>query len=279
MKNRTIVSALILITLSAAPIGAWQVPDQRTGQLPGSASPLQGRVFVLKHASPRHLMPVLQPLTSGKDAVIAASNETMTISVRDFPENLAAIEAAIKLLDKPVSDRPAVGLDLRISLIAASQEPLESGPEMPRDLASVVEQLRRTLTFKNYRYVTTLSQRTVDFGPVGASGPTANFFPSKRINKPAFYEYALQNIRVVTTSEVSAVIQVENFHFKAKIPVVANPQAVEVGTAAPDIEYQTLSLATGLTLRDGEQVVVGTTGVGEGDKALIVVVSISRAKA
>jgi hypothetical protein len=30
-------------------------------------------------------------------------------------------------------------------------------------------------------------------------------------------------------------------------------------------------------MREGEQVVVGTSGVGEGDKALIVVVSISRA--
>jgi hypothetical protein len=45
------------------------------------------------------------------------------------------------------------------------------------------------------------------------------------------------------------------------------------------VEYQRISLVTGLSLRDGEQVVAGTSGVGEGDKALIVVVSISRAKA
>ena len=41
--------------------------------------------------------------------------------------------------------------------------------------ASVVEQLRRTLTFKSYRYVTTLSQHTVDFWACGRTGSHREF--------------------------------------------------------------------------------------------------------
>jgi hypothetical protein len=71
---------------------------------------------------------------------------------------------------------------------------------------------------------------------------------------------------------------VNEFEFAANIPVVSNLKQVLAGRAQnPEITYQKLSMLTGLALREGEHVVVGTSGVGEGDKALIVVVSITRA--
>jgi hypothetical protein len=68
-----------------------------------------------------------------------------------------------------------------------------------------------------------------------------------------------------------------DFEFVAGIPVVANPREVEIGVQQPRMEIQRISMATGLTLREGEQVVVGTSNAGEEGKAVIVVISIRRA--
>src|SRR2546423_15097856 len=62
----------------------------------------KNRVFEVHNRTPEDLIPVLRLLTSGfKGAQVSASNEFRTIIVRDFPENIAAIEDAIKRLDVP----------------------------------------------------------------------------------------------------------------------------------------------------------------------------------
>ncbi len=276
-SSRIVFFLLFFAILATGPVAAQQTAQQsKEAVAPGPK--LEGRVFELEHASARALLPILQPLTSGvPGAMLTGSDEARAISVRDLPENLDAISVAISSLDRPASEAPPVALEVRISLIAASQDAPESSPAFPPSLAPVVEQLRRTMNFKHYRYITTLSQRAVDYGPVGASGPTANIFPMKGVNKPAFYEYRLQNLRLLGTG-AEATIRVGAFEFIASLPVVTNLSAFKVGVASPSIEYQKLSMQTGLSLREGEQVVVGTTGIDEGDKALIVVISISRAK-
>jgi hypothetical protein len=275
MRIRRIVLLYLLSIIAANEPATAQNAGRQASEPAGQ---LQSRVFQLKHALPDNLMQVLQPLTSGrKDAAMAGSDAMMTITVRDLPENLATIESAIRLLDKPADRQAPIALDLRISLIAASQEALETSQPVPQELASVMEQLRRTLNYKHYRYVTTLTQRTMDQGGrVGASGPIATFFPGKYIEKPAFYEFNAAHVAVAPGSGDKPTIHVSAFEFIANIPVLANLKQVESG-APPDIAYQKVSMLTGLSMREGEQVVVGTSGVGEGDKALIVVVSITRA--
>jgi hypothetical protein len=277
MRTRRILYLPLLLALVP---NTSAVPQNAAQQAAEPAAKLQSRVFQLKHASPDSLIRVLQPLTSGRpDAAIASSAEMMTISVRDLPENLATIESAIRLLDKPSEREAPIALELRISLIAASQEALENNQPVPQELAPVMEQLRRTLSYKHYRYVTTLTQRSMNQGgQVGASGPTATFFPGRFIDKPAFYDYKVRNIVVAPGADSRPTIHVNEFEFAANIPVVSNLKQVLAGRAQnPEITYQKLSMLTGLALREGEHVVVGTSGVGEGDKALIVVVSITRA--
>jgi len=226
-------------------------------------------------------MQVLQPLTSGTGgAVITASDEMQTISVRDFPENLQAIEAAIRLLDKPEAGSRRVGLEIQISLIGAYQDGTAGDAKLPPFLAPVVAQLQRTLSFKTYRYITTLNQRTLDQGRVGASGAIANFFPGKDLaDAPAGYEYNFMDLRLIPGTGEKATIQVGDFQFIALVPVVINPKQVAAGVQSPQVQTQKVSFATSLSLQEGEQVVVGTSSAGGEDKAIIVVVSIRRASA
>jgi hypothetical protein len=279
MRNyRLFLSVLFLCLLIPGFLSALPQSDQKPASAGEPSTLMKARVFQLNHRTPRVLVQVLLPLTSGKSgSVMQGSEEMRTISVRDYPENLEAIEAAIRLLDKPESATARSALEVQISLIAASREPIEGDSQIPATVAPVVEQLRRTLSFTHYRYITTLSQRTLDQGRLGASGIIPNMFPVRQLqNKPGQYEYNLKDLRVIPGTSGAATIQAGEFEFIASLPVVANPRQVEVGVAEPKWEYQRLSMATGLTLREGEQVVVGTSNIGNGDKAIIVVVSMRR---
>jgi hypothetical protein len=277
MPKYRLMTHLLLWAFWLATVPAFAA--QQTEQKPGIHAELKGKVFQLSHRAPHILLPVLQPLTSGSPgALITGSEETLTISVRDFPENLEAIEAAIRLLDKPETVSRRVGLEIQISLIGASQEASAEESKMPSALVPVIAQLQRTLSYKHYRYITTLTQRTLDQGRVGASGTIAGFFPGKSLReKSATYEYNLRDMRVIQSAAAEVTIQIGDFEFVAGIPVVANPRQVEIGIQPPLMEIQRISMATGLTLREGEQVVVGTSNAGEEGKAVIVVISIRRA--
>src|SRR5688572_12824915 len=60
------------------------------------------KIFELKYRDPGTLANVVRQLGSGfKGAGISTNAEFKTITVRDFPENIATIEEAIKRLDTP----------------------------------------------------------------------------------------------------------------------------------------------------------------------------------
>jgi hypothetical protein len=85
--------------------------------------------------------------------------------VRDFPENLASIEEALKRLDTPEPSRPEVELYIHV-LLASNAEVTSPAPPALKD---VVTQLQSTLSFKNYQLLTTVIQRakvTDNFGSV-----------------------------------------------------------------------------------------------------------------
>src|SRR5262249_22251923 len=104
------------------------------------------------------LVPVIRLLTSGfKGAQLAASNEFRTITVRDFPENIAAIEEAIKRLDKPEAPRPDIELRMHV-LVASNKETTLS--QYPTELKDVIAELQKTLTYKDYYLFTSIVQRT-----------------------------------------------------------------------------------------------------------------------
>ena len=220
---------------------------------------MKNRVFELRNRSPRILFPSLSLLGSGfKGAGMNVNEEMRTISVRDFPENVAAIEDAIKRLDRPMS---TPDIQMKISVLIGSKTPLPSA-SVPDDLAAVVKQLQATLTYPHYGLMTASLQRTTTGNMVNGSGiaePT--LLGMKAIDeRPIFYSYKLRDVTVATGDKPS--VGVANFEFSMKVPV---------GVGSAGIQYQSVGFETPVTLRENEKVVIGTTTMG--DKALIVVVT------
>lgn len=223
----------------------------------------KNKLFQVKYRDPNSLMQVLRLLGSGfKGATISVNQEFKTITVRDFPENLATIEEALGRLDVPQPARPDI--ELRVYVLLATST-AGGGGEYPAELNDVVSQLRNTFKYKEYNLMSSSIHRVKD-GPIGvnnrgvaearkltgATQPNAN---------PLFYSYDLKPISTDSTASGAPMIHVGTFAFDMRIPI-------STGT---EIRYDPIGFQTPVDLREGEKVVVGTTTME--DKGLIVVLS------
>jgi hypothetical protein len=215
----------------------------------------KNRIFEVRNRTPDDLVSVIKLLTSGfKGAQVSASNEFRTITVRDFPENIVAIEEALKRLDTPEAARPDI--ELRIHVLIASNAESAMSP-LPAELRDVIAQLQSTLTFKNYYLLTSVVQRTKDSrgyhpGFLQGQGMAQVIAPTGEKQDFA-YGFDANWLDLTMGGAGAATIQLGNFNFKLD----------GAGTGA--------RIHSDVSMREGEKIVVGTAGLK--DKALILVMT------
>jgi Bacterial type II/III secretion system short domain len=257
----------------AQPTGGQKDERKKDEQTPAPQPPkLAVKLFEIKYRSPSSLKDAVQALGTGWGGATIHANEGLkTLTVRDFPENIAAIEEALKRLDVP--DKSPVSLEFQLHLIAASMTPSEKA-SLPKILEPVVEQLKSTLKFTNYRYVSSALNRVSDRGKVESSGVTGSLFPTpagvaNTDDTPSFYQCSLSRVALTQDAAGKENIQIEMFKFGVSVPI-------RVGTN--QTQYKDIGIVTPLSLREGEMAVVGTANIGGSDEAIIVVISVKKTK-
>lgn len=217
----------------------------------------KNKIFEVHNRAPRDLADALHLLGSGfRGAGIMVNAEMHTLTVRDFPENVAAIEEALARLDRPQS---SPNVTLNISVLIGSKTPLAGAASIPEELAPVVKQLQSTLRYANYGLLTATMHRTKSGAIVENSGVAEPALVGIVVpqGKPIFYHYRLRQIGVGEQT-----INIDNFTFGMRVPI-------EIGK--DNVQYQDVGFDTPVSIRQNEKVVIGTTTMG--DKALIVVVT------
>ena len=220
---------------------------------------LKGKIFAVAHRDSEALARILRPLGSGAHgAVISADSGSGTISARDFPENLAAMEEAVKRLDV---DEPSRDVELKIHVLLASSRS-DAAASFPEDLKEVIAALKGTLQYKSYSLVTTFVERVKDrtrfftaSGVAALPAPEGKEAPALQIDVDA------RGLTIEPGAAGAGVVRLENFSLSA------------VGLHGFSGRA---SVRTDLSLRPGEKVVVGTSSLG--DRGLVVVVSASVVK-
>jgi hypothetical protein len=257
MKRFTIIIAALLIAVSAL------AQDKKADDNYNTVREFRSKVFEVQNRDPREIASTVRLLGSGfKGAEISVNHELRTITVRDFPENLAAIEGAITRLDRAVAESPDI--EMKISVLIGSKTPLAGASSVPDELAPVVKQLESTLKYAHYGLMTATVQRTKPGNGLEGSGvadPTI-LGMTTREGRPILYTYHLVGLR--TTSGERPSISIDNFEFSMRVPI-------DVGGTTQPTQYQSVGFETPVSVRQNEKVVIGTTTMGE--KALIVVVT------
>ena len=222
----------------------------------------RNKVFMIANRPPNDIASAIKLLGSGfLGAGLSVNSELRTITARDFPENLAAMEDAIKRLDKPAAEP---NVELKVSVLIGSKTPLQSAA-VPDDLAPVVKQLQSTLTYTHFGLMTASVHRTKPSTGLEGSGvaePTLLGMTAVQ-DRPVLYSFAVRNIAIDMTGD-RARIDIGKFQFSMRVPI-------DLGNNG--LQYQPVGFETPVSIRENEKVVIGTTTMGE--KALIVVVTAS----
>lgn len=264
------VAAAIIVTLSLVPVTLGQPPQSTTPQAAAPAprgpdyvenSGFKGKVFDVKYRDPRALMQALYPLGSGfKGASIMYSDEFKTLTVRDFPENIAVIEEALKRLDVQQAALPDIELRMHV-LIATNAE--GAANQYPSDVGDVVKQLQTTLSYKSYYNIATIVQRVKD-GTSNLSGRGMAEVAAQVIGQAqptnANYDFNIQSVMLTSETPGAFTVQLRGASF---------------GISGPPTFGQA-GIHTSLSVRSGEKVVVGTATLGK--QGLILVLSAKVAK-
>jgi type II secretory pathway component GspD/PulD (secretin) len=265
--RRTFIAFAVVLVAATSALAQGEQGAQRKDDEYVTQKIFQNRVFDIKNRDPLALARVLSPLTSGfRGAVVSPNQDFRTITVRDFPENIAVIEEAIRRLDTPEAPRPAI--EFRVHLLVASNDDAVAN-RYPAELSDVVKQLQSSLGLKNFTLMGSQIVRSregnwdaynkgvADFKLAGDAAASRN---------PVFYTYT---IRQVTLEAVSgqARVQVGEFNMNMRVPL---------SLGADKLAYEDIGFKNPVSLRDGERVVVGTTNIA--DKSIVVVISAGTTK-
>lgn len=272
--RKLVVCAVALLAMFARVAGQ----DNKTSDQYVEVKGFVGKVIQLNNREPRDIYSAVRPLLSGfKGATMSFSDEFKTITVRDWPENVATIEEAIKRLDipKPV-EPPKPTVEFRIDMIAASKSASDATP-FTGELAKVVDQLKATLSFGSYRLVSTFLTRGQQGSRLGSSGVLDGLLPptDRKVDplKPSFYDLGSRDITISQNAAGQVLAEIPNFSFTIRVPIAVGATESD---PAKQIQYQNVGISNSISLREGEKVVVGTTSAGSTSDAIIIVVSFKR---
>lgn len=266
---------LAIAALLVAPFPAFAQPATPAPQAKEAEPDLatlramKSKIFMVQHRDPTALYLSLRTLGSGvKGSTLTYTNQQgiNTLSARDFPENLAAIEEALKRLDVLSATQKVPDVELTLHVLFASKGPVsETG--LPADLQEVVKQLKNTLTYRGYTLAASFIQR------VGVNGDrtiygrgqleASTLVPGEAKDSPLLF-VDWESDRVVSLEPEAAGpgrYSLRKFYFLLRERRGA--ESMELARMGSDIN-----------LKEGEKVVVGTTVVK--DRGLIVVLSARR---
>ena len=260
LKFMKIASATVILILVSIPAALAQQPATPTAAKSDpdfvTEKGFRSKVFEVKYRDAVSLRSVLLQLGSGfKGASISANSEFKTLTVRDFPENLATIEEALKRLDAPAPPRPNIELHMHVLVASNLNVAGDVAAQLPAELKDVLTQLRGTLNYRNYELAATVVQRLTETqrGLQGSgTGEVSGVGPGTP-NMAMPYQYGINSVTLVQNPTGAPSVQINEFTFI----ISTDKDRAQVQTA--------------LNLRDGERVVVGTAAIR--NRALVIVLS------
>jgi phosphotransferase system IIB component len=178
------------------------------------------------------------------------SDQLRAIAVTAEKDAMAVIEDAIKQLDVP-SAAPK-NIELTVNLIVGTDSESSIGNPVPKEMESVVAQLKGAFPFKNYRQVDLIEMRTRTGEKVGtvSNGGTVNVTPgSGAVQTNA-------HIQAVGLAQDGSTVRLDNVALTIHWP------GVETG----------LALQASVDVKEGQKAVLGRIGVAH-DQALFVVLT------
>jgi hypothetical protein len=235
---KRIAALLMLAALS------WAAQDNKNAPTKPPNVILE-KLFVLKYADPGPVMNLVRALGGQGNE----NTQMRAIAVTAETRAMGVIEDAIKQLDTPAA--APKNIDLTVYLIVGTDAESAVGNPVPKELESVVAQLKGAFPFKDYRQVDSIELRTRTGERVGTTsdGGRVNGVTNGTIRTNF-------GIRAAGLSQDGSTVRLDNMEAAIHWPGMDN----------------VLALSASVDVKEGQKVVVGRIGVAH-DQALFVVLT------
>jgi hypothetical protein len=243
MKN-----LLLILALMALPLAAQNPPKDIESEIQ-KLSQVQ-RLFVLKYADPNQVSNLIRVFTGN----VTPNAAMHAIAVSASPEAMAAIEDAIKRLDVPASALQNV--ELTAYLLTGSDTDGTSSGSLPKELDSVVTQLKAAFAYRSYKLGDILTLR----GRTGQRLNTTGMGGSVTIGGaplPIYTDFQIESLSI----GADGAIRIDNLRVNNRVPV---------GTGS---QTQNLALTTDLDIKEGQKVVVGKMALNPNEAMFLVLMA------
>jgi len=212
------------------------------------------RLFVLKYADPDQIGNLVKVFTSN----VTPNASMHALAVSATAAAMAAIEDAIKRLDVP-STAPQ-NVDLTAYMLVGGSESASQGA-LPKDLDSVVAQLKNAFAYKSYRLLDVLTMRTRTGQRVTTSGAGG----AVQIGGTSQSIITSFQIRSVGVGPEGA-IRIDGLQVDNRVPVATS---ASLG-GAPSWNFQSVGMNADLDIKEGQKVVVGKMSINPNEAMFLV---------
>jgi hypothetical protein len=241
---------IFALFLSVIPLAA-QTEDAKPAV--ATRPPQVKKIFVLKYADPRAMEQLLRVF----EASISSNPEMHVLAVTAPQQTMTSIEEAITRLDTPVA--ATKNIEMTIQLVIGSESEAGLGNPVPKDLESVVTQLKNTFPFKTYRLLDTLTLRSRS----GQNASTASSGGAVKIGDTTQTITTNFSVKSASIAQDGSTVRIDGLITNTRMPV---------SLGGNNFNFQNLEMRTDLDIKEGQKVVVGRFGISH-DQALFLVLT------
>lgn len=169
------------------------------------------------------------------------------------------------------SARAEINYEVQLYLLVTA-ESAEGAAKLPQTLDGVVRQLKSSLPPADYRLVATFINRVKSGGSfeansVGGSAPAGS---PQGMLMPAFYQFALTDVRAADSPQGEGSVNVRQLRFNVRLPI-------QVADRPGITQIQETGLNTQISVHEGEPTLVGTLNSSSAGRFFALVITIRRA--
>lgn len=213
-------------------------------------------------------------------ALLLALCLTASVYAQGFPETQEAqtpqTQTQTQIQTQPPADE--TNFETQLFLIVGTNTDVPDS-KLPAALDGVMKQLRSTLPYKNYRLATTLVNRVKNEGRLDVNSISGPFVPvtsSNNIPQTTPSQFKIRQVKLVRDNG-QPLVQMSGFYFNSRLAIPVGSPVASANPAPPAFNYESATLSTDISMKEGEPVVVGTLNTGPSGDAIILVISAKRA--
>jgi hypothetical protein len=250
---KRLLLALLLIVL---PLAAQEAKKEDQKSNAPSASPRVQKLFLLKYADPTHVANLLSIF----NASVRPDSDMHALAVETvLGPTMGAIEEAIQRLDVPSA--ASKNIEITAYLLIGSETAGTEPSAMPKELDSVVAQLKNAFAFKSYRLMDTLALRT-RVGQMASTNSSSRATQIGTNTPPVRTQFRIASAGMGSDETT---IRIDKLNLDSNIPVQSSP-----GQYA----YANVGLQADVDIKQGQKVVIGRVSVAESALFLVLTAQV-----